>query len=101
MFFQWLLISLNIIFVLYLMVLVFYYRNINSREQSKTNTMAYTIEEAELVIRKYQLQLHKALGNVNMLNDELDNAKTDLQLLKSRYATLRKEGDDNKVKILK
>lgn len=101
MFFKWLILSLNVIFVLYLMVLVFYYRNINSREQNKTNTMAYTLEEAELVIRKYQLQLHKAIGNVGMLNEELDNARTDLKLLKSRYASLKKEGDDNKVKIMK
>ena len=101
MFFEWLLVSLNIVFVLYLVVLVFYYRNINSREQSKTNTMQYTLEEAELVIRKYQLQLHKAIGNVNMLNDELDTAKNDLRALKSRYSNMRKESDENKVKILK
>jgi hypothetical protein len=83
------------------MVLVFYYRNVNLREHNKTNTMAYTLEEAELVIRKYQLQLHKAIGNVNMVNNELDAARIDLKMLKSRYTNLRKEGDENKVKILK
>ena len=90
MFLQWLLVSLNIIVVLYLMVLVFYYRNINSREQSKTNTMQYTLEEAELVIRKYQLQLHKAIGNVNMLNDELDTAKNGFKNDKSSLWTYEK-----------
>ncbi len=98
---KWLLISLNIVFILYLMVLVFYYRNINNREQSKTNTMQYTLEEAELIIRKYQLQLHKAIGNVDMLNEELDNAKIESQALKGRYNNIRKESDENKVKIMK
>ena len=88
MLFQWLLISLNVIFVLYLAVLVFYYRNINTREFNKTTTMQYTLEEAELVIRKYQLQLHKSIGNIDILNGELDTAKSELKQLKGRYSTL-------------
>ena len=101
MFIKWLLVSLNIVVILYLMVLVFYYRNINAREQSKANTMQYTLEEAELVIRKYQLQLHKSIGNINMLNDELDVAKNDLRALKTRHSNMRKENDENKIKIMK
>jgi len=101
MFFKWLLISINLIFILYLMVLVFYYRNINDREVSKATTMQYTLEEAELIIRKYQLQLRKSVGSIDNLNDELKITRVDLKSLKARYSQIRKESENNKLKVLK
>lgn len=101
MIFQWLLISINVIFILYLLVLVFYYRNLTSKETNNTTAMQYTIEEAELVIRKYQLQLHKSIGNIGILNEELENARTELKQLKNRYNIVRKDNDERKLKVLK
>lgn len=64
--------------------------------------MKLTLKEAEVLIRKYQIQLQRALGNVDILSEELNNLRNELKMLKSRNSKHRAETDrlQNKIKEL-
>ena len=101
MFTSWLWISLNFLAFAYFVFVTLYYRNINTQEKNKINSLRITLEEAELLIKKYQIQLQKVLGSVDTLNTELEDTKNDLKNIKSRYAHLKTEDDRHKSLISK
>ena len=61
-----------------------------------------TLQEAEVLIRKYQIQLQRSLGNVDILTDELNKLRNELKILKQRNSKHRIEVDrlNNKIKEL-
>ena len=98
---SWLWVSLNFLAVAYFVFISLYYRNINAQEKNKVNSLRITLEEAELLIKKYQIQLQKVLGSVDTLNTELEDTKNDLKNIKGRYAHLKAEDDKHKSLIAK
>jgi len=64
--------------------------------------MKLTLQEAEILIRKYQIQLQRALGNVDILSEELNKLRNELKILKQRNSKHRIEVDrlNNKIKEL-
>lgn len=64
--------------------------------------MKLTLQEAEVLIRKYQIQLQRALGNVDILTEELNKLRNELKILKQRNSKHRIEVDrlNNKIKEL-
>lgn len=64
--------------------------------------MKLTLQEAEVLIRKYQIQLQRALGNVDILSEELNKLRNELKILKQRNSKHRIEVDrlNNKIKEL-
>jgi len=64
--------------------------------------MKLTLKEAEILIRKYQIQLQRALGNVDILSEELNKLRNELKVLKQRNAKHRQETDrlNGKIKAL-
>ena len=61
--------------------------------------MKLTLKEAEILIRKYQIQLQRSLGNVDILTDELSKLRNELKVLKQRNSQHRVETDKLKTKI--
>jgi len=61
--------------------------------------MKLTLKEAEILIRKYQIQLQRSLGNVDILTDELSKLRNELKVLKQRNSQHRVETDRLKSKI--
>ncbi len=61
--------------------------------------MKLTLKEAEILIRKYQIQLQRSLGNVDILTDELNKLRNELKVLKQRNSQHRNETDKLKNKI--
>ena len=61
--------------------------------------MKLTLKEAEILIRKYQIQLQRSLGNVDILTDELSKLRNELKVLKQRNSQHRVETDRLKTKI--
>ena len=101
MFSSWLMVSLNVVMVSYFIILILYYRNLNFKEKSKITSMQVTLEEAEILIKKYQIQLQKVLGSVDIINEELEDARNDLKALRSRYSQAKTENDRNKIVMRK
>ena len=78
---------------------MFYFKSITNKEQRSNELMKMTLQEAEILIRKYQIQLQRALGNVDILSDELTKLRNELKVLKQRNTHHRKEIERLNAKI--
>ena len=99
MFFEWSLLTLIFIAALFLLVKMFYFKNMNIKEHKNNEMMRLTLKEAEVLIRKYQIQLQRSLGNIDILTDELTKIRSDQKVLKQRNSQHRIESDQLKTKI--
>lgn len=97
--FDWLFLTVVGIIVGYLFFKMYYYKNIYEKEQQQASMVDTTLHEAEALIRKYQIQLQRSLGNIELLNDELNKIRTDLKNLKARNGQYRIENERLKSKI--
>jgi cell division protein FtsB len=86
----------------YLFVKMYYFKSITSKEKRGNDLMKLTLKEAEILIRKYQIQLQRALGNVDILSEELAKLRNELKVLKQRNSKHRQETDrlNGKIKAL-
>jgi len=102
MFWEWSLLTILSILSIYLFVKMYYFKSITNKEQRSNELMKMTLQEAEILIRKYQIQLQRALGNVDILSDELTKLRNELKVLKTRNNKHRKEVErlNNKIKSL-
>lgn len=102
MFWEWSLLTLLSITAIYLFVKMFYFKSITNKEKRSNDLMKLTLQEAEILIRKYQIQLQRALGNVDILSEELTKLRNELKVLKLRNTKHRQETDrlNNKIKSL-
>lgn len=102
MFLEWSLLSALALLSIYLFVKMFYFKSITNKEQKTNDLMKLTLQEAEILIRKYQLQLQRALGNVDILSEELVKLRNELKILKQRNTKHRGEVErlNNKIKAL-
>lgn len=99
MFTEWLGLTVFIIFLIYMVTKNFFYRSIAEKEEKKSTVMKLTLQEAEVLIRKHQLQLQRALGNIDILTDELTNIRNELKAIKQRNSQYRVESEKYRAKI--
>lgn len=90
---EWVVMTILISVSLYLLVMVFYFKTLLRKEKRNNVVIKQTLSDAEVVIRKYQVQLQRALGNMDILSDELRKVKNDLKSLRTRNSQYRMEGD--------
>jgi peptidoglycan hydrolase CwlO-like protein len=90
---DWLVITLLVSFCIYLVIMVFYYKTLLKKEKLGSVVVKNTLGDAEVVIRKYQVQLQRSLGNIDILSDELAKVKNDLKSLRTRNSQYRMESD--------
>ncbi|MDQ7062286.1 MAG: hypothetical protein Q9M43_14665 [Sulfurimonas sp.] len=102
MFWEWSLLTILSLLSVFLFVKMYYFKSITNREQRSNDLMKLTLQEAEILIRKYQIQLQRALGNVDILSEELTKLRNELKVLKSRNTKHRQETDrlNGKIKAL-
>lgn len=102
MFWEWSLLTILSILSVFLFVKMYYFKSITNREQRSNDLMKLTLQEAEILIRKYQIQLQRALGNVDILSEELTKLRNELKVLKSRNSKHRQDTDklNGKIKAL-
>jgi len=72
---------------------MFYYKNLYEQEAEYKKILKATLNEAEILIKKYQIQLQRSLGNLDILNDEINKLKNDIKAVKSRNSGYRIETD--------
>jgi len=102
MFWEWSLLTILSIVSIWLFVKMYYFKSITNKEQRSNDLMKLTLREAEILIRKYQIQLQRALGNVDILSEELTKLRNELKVLKQRNSKHRQETDrlNGKIKAL-
>ena len=96
---QWLFLTAFILFVLFMIVKTFFYKSIAQKEEKNSAVMKLTLQEAEILIRKHQLQLQRALGNIDILTDEITASRNEVKALKQRNSQYRVESEKYKSKI--
>ena len=96
---QWLFLPAFILFVLFMVVKTFFYKSIAQKEEKNSAVMKLTLQEAEILIRKHQLQLQRALGNIDILTDEITALRNEVKALKQRNSQYRVESEKYKSKI--
>lgn len=97
--FDWLLISANFLLLGFLAFKMYYFKNLSEKEKSSTSATKTTLEEAENLIRKYQMQLQRSLGDIDILNEELGKLRNDVKTIKGRNSQFRLENDRLKSRI--
>ncbi|MCH5313772.1 MAG: hypothetical protein J1E28_05220 [Helicobacter sp.] len=96
---QWFFLTGFILFVLYMIVRTFFYRSVAQKEERTSASMKLTLSEAEILIRKHQLQLQRALGNIDIMTQEMNALKNEVKVLKARNSQYRIETDKYKARI--
>lgn len=99
MFLEWLITVAVIMVALYILAKMFYFRSLALKEQENNQIMKGTLSEAEVLIRKYQIQLQRALGNIDILTEELTKIRKELKVIKSRNSQFKIENDKLKAHI--
>ena len=90
---EWIITTLLASLCVYLTIMVFYFKTLLKKEKLGSIVTKNTLGDAEVVIRKYQIQLQRSLGNIDMLIDKLTKVKNDLKSLKTRNSQYRMEND--------
>jgi hypothetical protein len=57
-----------------------YYKNLYEKEIKNNSTLKATLKEAEILIKKYQVQLQRALGNIDILSEEMQKLTKNLNI---------------------
>ena len=96
---QWLFLTAIILFILFMVVKTFFYKSVAQKEEKNSAVMKLTLQEAEILIRKHQLQLQRALGNIDILTDEITALRNEVKTLKQRNSQYRVETEKYKSKI--
>lgn len=79
--------------------MVFYYKTLLRKEKLSNAVIKNTLGDAEVVIRKYQIQLQRSLGNIDILSDELNKIRGDTKSLRTRNSQYRVESDKLRQRI--
>ncbi|WP_199919486.1 hypothetical protein [Helicobacter enhydrae] len=96
---DWFFITAFILFAIYMSIRTFYYRSIAQKEERNSANMKLTLQDAEILIRKHQVQLQRALGDIDILTQELTALKGDIRSLKQRNSQYKIEADRYKSRI--
>jgi chromosome segregation ATPase len=96
---DWLFLTVVILTVAYLYFQMLHYKNMHEKEEQQSGFIEQTLHEAEALIRKYQLQMQRSLGDIGVLNEELAKMRNDLKAMKSRSSQCRIENERLKSQI--
>jgi len=91
MFADWFLYTLFVFVILYLLIMLNYYKTLYRRELSLNQIKKSNIDESKLIIRKYRLQLQRAIGNIDILTEELNKVRNDIKSLRAKNSQTRLE----------
>ena len=97
--FNWIFLTIVIIVILVLTFKMFYYKHLYDKTLAERDQLKEALREAEILIKKYQIQLQRSLGNMGLLDEEVAKLKADLKAIKSRNSQLRVENEQLKRRI--
>ena len=102
MFTSWVIYTILISVIIYLIVLLKYKESIYNKEKKVTKEQEKSIKDAKILISKYRIQLQRSIGNTDILTENLSAAKDELKLLRSKNSQQKIENDhlQRKIKML-
>ena len=95
----WIVFTALVCAAIYLTVMVFYFKTLLKKERATKDFMKNNLQDTEVVIRKFQIQLQRSLGNIDILTDELNKTKNDVTSLRTRNSQYRLENDKLRQRI--
>ncbi|WP_353662762.1 hypothetical protein [Hydrogenimonas sp. SS33] len=96
---EWSLVTFSLLLVIFVVVKMFYFKSLTLKEQRNNDVMKLTLKEAEVLIRKYQIQLQRALGNIDILNEQMNKLRRETKAVKQRNSQYRIENEKLKSRI--
>ncbi len=102
MFTSWIIYTILISIIIYLVVLLKYKESIYNKEKKVTKEQEKSIKDAKILINKYRVQLQRSIGNTDLLTENLSTAKEELKILRSKNSQQKIENDhlQRKIKML-
>ena len=102
MFTDWFFYTIFITVIIYLIVMLNYSKSQNKKANLIIAKKDRTISDLKLLIKKYRIQLQRAIGDIDILTEELANARNDLKSMRAKNSQQRLENDQliQKVKEL-
>jgi len=88
---EWSLLTIVIVIAIVLYLQVLFYKNLVKKEQNEAKMMRGILKEAEILIRKYQVQLQRSLGNVDLMTSEMMSLKGDIKTMKQSHIILKRD----------
>lgn len=99
MIFFWVIITGLVCVCVYFLVMTYYYKSLLLKEKASKEYLKTNFDDTEVVMRKLQTQLQRSLGNIDILNEELDKVKGELTSLRTRNSQYRLENNKLNAKI--
>ena len=96
---SWLIYTLLIFVIVYLLIMLNYNKALYKKEQKSNLVIKDSLLDAEVLIRKYRVQLQRSIGNIDILTDELDKLKDDIKVLRTRNSQYKHENEQLVKKI--
>jgi len=97
--FNWIFLTSVVIIILILLFKMYYYKHLYEKAYEERKQLKSALNDAEILIKKYQIQLQRALGNLELLDEEITKLKNDLKAVKNRNSQLRVENEQLKRRI--
>jgi archaellum component FlaC len=76
-----------------------YNKALYEKELKSNDKQKEALKEAQVLIRKYRLQLQRSLGNIDILTEELNKFKNDIKTLRAKNSQQRLERDQMEKRI--
>ncbi len=93
MFGEWFVYTVLIFVIIYLLIMLNYNKALYKREMTANKIKKGNIDDSKLMIRKYRVQLQRAIGNIDILTEELNKVRNDIKTLRARNSQNRLEND--------
>lgn len=93
MFGDWIMYTVLIFIIVYLLIMLNYNKALYKREMTANKIKKGNIDDSKLMIRKYRIQLQRAIGNIDILTEELNKVRNDIKTLRARNSQNRLEND--------
>ena len=99
MFADWLIYTVFIFVIIYLLIMINYTKALHKKERLIVNKKDRNIDDLKIMIKKYRVQLQRAIGDIDVLTEELSGSKNELKVMRAKNSQQRLEIDQLTSKI--
>lgn len=99
MFIDWFFYTISISAIIYLLIMLSYAKTQYKKANLVAEKKDKTIKDLKLLVKKYRIQLQRAIGDIDILTEELANARNDLKIMRAKNSQQRLENDQLMQKV--
>ena len=90
---DFIIITALIIGFVFVLILAFYYKVLYKKTIKENEFLKKSLREAEIILKKYQVQLQRSMGNIDLLTEELNKTKNALKTARGKNSQLKAENN--------